>query len=214
MRNRYLSRWWALACCLVIATIVVVADRITKHLAELHLTTGPEPFIPGFLDFHLAYNTGAAWGVMAGARVYFVIVAVVVLAAALVYLLIQRRHQPLLAVALGFFVGGCVGNLIDRVQTGAVTDFIHTLFIEFPIFNLADSSLTISVALLMLLLLLSFVKRPEGLPGSGGQGEGEQGQGERRQNEQGHSAQDQERLRQDQGMRHEFSGKANEDDTA
>jgi signal peptidase II len=109
------------------------------------------------LDFHLTFNTGAAWGMLDGARAYFVIIAVVCTLAVLFYLLFAREVPRLVVVAFGFFVGGSIGNAIDRALSGEVVDFIHTLFIDFPIFNLADSALTVGVILLLLTALLSIV---------------------------------------------------------
>ncbi|MCL2883639.1 MAG: signal peptidase II, partial [Coriobacteriia bacterium] len=111
---------------------------------------GPVAFIPGFLDFHLVYNQGAAWGIFTGARSYFVVVAVVSLVLVAGYLLLRRKHPPLVALALGLFAGGTLGNGFDRLMHGQVVDFLHPLFVDFPVFNVADSGLTVGVILLII----------------------------------------------------------------
>jgi signal peptidase II len=139
----------------VVATISIVLDRITKSLAELHLASGPQPFIPGFIDFMLVYNTGAAWGIFNGARTLFIIIASVTVVGIVAYLVIVRLHSAMEIVSLGLIGAGAVGNAIDRALTGRVVDFIHPLFIDFPLFNIADSSITVGFALFLLMLLLS-----------------------------------------------------------
>ncbi|MDR2957188.1 MAG: signal peptidase II [Coriobacteriales bacterium] len=164
MKNQPVSRWRALIICIVLAAIVVVLDIISKDIAEAVLSDGPKPFIPGFLDFYLTYNSGAAWGLFSGARAYFVIIAAVVIIAVLAYILIQKQHSFLVVIGLGFFLGGSIGNAIDRLLVGAVVDFLRFLFISFPIFNIADSAITFGVGLLLLAILLSRINsQPEPL---------------------------------------------------
>jgi signal peptidase II len=139
----------------VVACMIVVCDRITKALAESALAGGAvQDVIPGILDFRLVYNTGAAWGMFAGApRALFVGVAVAAVAMAVLYLIFGGRHSALKVLGLGLIVGGAIGNAIDRALSGRVVDFIHTLFIDFPLFNIADSAITIGVILFMFALI-------------------------------------------------------------
>ena len=138
----------------VVICISVVLDRITKSLAELHLGGGEiQPFIPGFMDFRLVYNSGAAWGLFEGGRGIFLIVAAFTLIAMFLYIAMNTRHNAFEIVALGLIAGGAIGNGIDRAMNGEVVDFIHTLFITFPLFNIADSSITVGVILFIIVLL-------------------------------------------------------------
>ena len=143
----------------VVICISVVLDRITKHLAALHLQDGAiQPFIPGVLDFRLVYNIGAAWGILQGAQTVFIIVASFTLVAMVIYLAVNRRHAAGEVIALGLIAGGAIGNGIDRALGGQVVDFIHPLFINFPLFNLADSAITIGAILFILTLLIGYKK--------------------------------------------------------
>ena len=146
MEKRH-SRWVSVAAFAVVVTISVVLDRITKSLAEAYLASGPQQFIPGFIDFTLVYNTGAAWGILDGARIPFIIIASIYMAAV-------RLHSALEIISFGLIAAGAIGNAIDRAFTGRVVDFIHPLFINFPLFNIADSSITVGFALFLLTLLL------------------------------------------------------------
>jgi signal peptidase II len=111
----------------------------------------PQPVIEGVWDWQLAYNTGAAFSSFTGAHVLLSILA----ACALVYLGVlaarTRPEQQLRRIALAVIAGGAVGNLIDRVRDGAVTDFVRWRTCEaraWPIFNVADVAIVIGVALL------------------------------------------------------------------
>jgi signal peptidase II len=69
------------------------------------------------------------------------------------YLLLMKRHATLTLLGLGLVAGGAIGNAIDRALTGRVVDFIHTLFIEFPLFNVADSAITVGAVLFGVVLV-------------------------------------------------------------
>jgi signal peptidase II len=137
--------------------MVVVLDRVTKALAVEALSGGrTQPVIPGIIDFQLVYNTGAAWGMFEGARTLFLVIAVVFVAAMVLYLLLMKRHATLTLLGLGRVAGGAIGNAIDRALTGRVVDFIHTLFIEFPLFNVADSAITVGAVLFGIVLIFGW----------------------------------------------------------
>ena len=163
MAGRLVSRQQAYAVWAVLVTMVVVLDQISKDLARKWLADSARAFIPGFLEFRLTLNSGAAWGLFVGRRTFFLIMALLTLAAVIYYLISQNRHSVLTVVSLGFFTGGSLGNAIDRFISGQVVDFLNFQFIEFPIFNLADSAICLGVALLMLAILFSYrsPKNPE-----------------------------------------------------
>ena len=154
MLNKTVSRKVALIITAALAAVFVFFDRISKWAAETSLIAGPKPFIPGLIEFHLTYNSGAAWGIMQGARVYFLAVAAITLAVVLLYLLTSREHPLLTAVGFGVFLGGSLGNAIDRLLTGRVVDFLHLQFIDFPIFNVADISIFLGAFLVFLSVFL------------------------------------------------------------
>ena len=153
MKRRH-SRAIAFIVWIVVAIIGVFLDRFTKTLAEIYLADGyVQPFIPGVIDFSLVYNSGAAWGIFDGARTFFLIIMAVALLAMLIYLAYFKRHTALQIIGLGLIAAGAIGNGVDRAMTGEVIDFLHTLFIDFPSFNIADSCITVGVILFIIALL-------------------------------------------------------------
>lgn len=147
-------RWRVLffAC----AALGLVADRASKRAIEAVLAPGQSmPFLPGILDFQLVYNTGAAWGMLDGALAFFLVIALGVTAAAVVYLFRYEHHRSYEVVALSLVVAGALGNLYDRLVYGRVTDFLHTLFVDFPVFNVADSCITVGIVLLAIFFIFS-----------------------------------------------------------
>lgn len=143
----------------VIYVIILVAfDQITKLIARTTLSSGDVDIIPGVLQLHLLFNTGAAFSILTGKTILFYILTPVV-AAIIIYLFIrlpfEKRYLPL-AFVLASLVAGAVGNYIDRIAFRQVTDFIYFSIINFPIFNVADIYVTISVIVLLVLILFYY----------------------------------------------------------
>lgn len=139
----------------VLAGALVLFDQYTKHLVRTNLEVNeswaPWPALAPYARFLHIQNTGAAFGLFKEAGLFFTIVAVVV---SLVIIVYAQRLPPGnwgMRVALGMQLGGAVGNLIDRLTFGTVTDFISVA--NFAIFNVADASISLGVALLALLML-------------------------------------------------------------
>ena len=142
---------------LPIAAAVIILDQLVK----LWVVAALKPYQPirilPVLDFTLMFNTGAAWSFLADAsgwqRGAFIALAACVSIAIVVWMSrLKARSQGLLACSLAFILGGALGNMIDRIRLGHVVDFIfpHWNNHFFPAFNLADSSITIGAALLLL----------------------------------------------------------------
>ena len=141
------------------AVILIAADQWTKHLAVLHLK-GAEPriLIDGMLEFRYLENRGAAFSMLEGKQVFFYVLTAVFLAIA-IYVLARlphtRRYLPV-RICLLVLVAGAVGNLIDRIVQKYVVDFIYFSIIDFPVFNVADMYVTLSVTVLALLILFRY----------------------------------------------------------
>nr|WP_256835902.1 signal peptidase II [Pseudomonas oleovorans] len=143
---------------LLLSVLILVADRVTKDIFEGTLSMYQRiEVIPGYFDWTLAYNTGAAFSFLADAagwqRWFFAAIAIVVSVVLVVWLKRLKRHETLLAVALAMVLGGALGNLYDRVVLGHVVDFILVHWQNrwyFPAFNLADTFITIGAILLAL----------------------------------------------------------------
>jgi signal peptidase II len=139
-----------------VAAFIVLFDQLTKHLIDTHLLlyqSWPSDAWPVRL-VHIT-NTGAAFSILQDQTLFLTITSFVGLAAILLFFFYPPLDHPLLRFALGLQLGGAIGNLIDRVWRGSVTDFIQ--FPHYPAFNVADSSICIGVAILVWFLF--FVER-------------------------------------------------------
>ena len=142
----------------------VVADLWTKTaIFEWLKIRNYEPvqIIDGILQFVMALNSGAAFGIAAGKRYFLVGISVVALIVILAIFFMSGKQKPLVYTALGLFAAGICGNLYDRIfNDGLVRDFIDVVYWpnkHWPAFNVADSMLCIGVALM---LILSFTEKP------------------------------------------------------
>lgn len=150
MKSLVQARW---ITPILVAIIAVALDQALKRW--IVATLGPEPmtkFIPLIgEDIRLAYshNTGIAFSLFQGKSDILTIVALVIITGA-IYLYITQlpNRRRLIQIAMGLILGGALGNVIDRIRLGYVVDFIQVGW--FPIFNLADSAITVGAALLML----------------------------------------------------------------
>ena len=151
----------ALRIFALVALATVIADQLSKMWIRSWLPLGDEnPILPGLLSLSHLLNHGAAWGMLSGQRWFLIGITLVVMVVVWQMARELAPESPWARVGLGLILGGAVGNLIDRVMAGAVTDFIDLgtsiHFIRtFPVFNLADSALTVGVILLILDILLN-----------------------------------------------------------
>lgn len=134
---------------LLIAGVVLVADQVTKDLAQTYLTRQPDQSVPILGEaVRLTYvaNKGAAFGILQDRTIFFIVVGVAVIGV----IVASYRYYPvtgwLLNLALGLQLGGAFGNLIDRLRVGYVVDFIDVAI--WPVFNLADSAIVVGVGIL------------------------------------------------------------------
>jgi len=143
------ARAWRLAGALALLTIAL--DQGAKALIEANLTSGERVDVLGPLDLTLAHNDGVAFGLAAGGGA--ALIALTLVALGFVGLLFARDPtRPGMWVAVGLLAGGAIGNLIDRVRAGAVTDYVDLL--SWPPFNLADVAITLGVVALALSYLV------------------------------------------------------------
>ena len=137
---------------IVIAGLIVILDQWTKTLVRQSLSLGetwmPVEWLEPYVRVVNWHNTGAAFGIFQQGGLIFTILAIVVTIFILYYFpQVPRKDWPL-RVAMGMQLGGALGNLTDRLRFGAVTDFISVG--KFPVFNVADSSISVGVAVLIL----------------------------------------------------------------
>jgi signal peptidase II len=145
------QNWWR---WLVLAAAVIVLDLATKAWVVSAFREGQEMPVTGFFSLVLAYNTGAAFSLLAGhdgwQRWLFTGIAIVA-SVFLVWMLRRGGHRTLMC-GLALILGGALGNLWDRVMEGRVTDFLlfHYAGWSWPAFNVADSAITVGAAMLIL----------------------------------------------------------------
>jgi signal peptidase II len=136
----------------IIMLTVIALDQLTKYLITSNLLLGQSiAVIPDFLDFTYTLNEGASFSLFQGQRVVFLIITLLVLAAIFWSLRKIPKEMRLFRVLLALFCGGTIGNFIDRLYQGAVIDFVDLGW--FPVFNVADSCLSVSAVLICLMLL-------------------------------------------------------------
>ncbi|MCM3726019.1 signal peptidase II [Neobacillus cucumis] len=155
----------------LIAIFVILLDQFTKWLIVNNMFLGESiTIIDRVLYITSHRNRGAAWGILQGQMWLFYVITIVVIVGIIFYLHKAARGKMLLGVSLALMLGGAIGNFIDRVLRKEVVDFIHTYIFSynFPVFNIADSSLVIGVILLMIQMLLDERKSKEKSYGENG----------------------------------------------
>jgi len=122
-----------------ITTVILLLDILTKKWAATYLKDVNDiPLIPGILHLTYVENTGAAWGMFKNARWLFITVTLFVVLGVIAFLHKTRPRNLWLKLGMAFVLGGAAGNLIDRIFSGYVVDFINVAAINFPVFNVAD----------------------------------------------------------------------------
>lgn len=148
-----------LAAEAVLTALLVLLDQATKLAAVSALKDGgPYVLIPGVFQLQYLENRGAAFGLLQNARIFFLAVTLIALAA-VIYVLVRlplKRKYIVLRFLMVLIAAGAVGNMIDRVFLGYVRDFLYFSLIDFPIFNVADIYVTCATILLILLLLFYY----------------------------------------------------------
>ena len=143
------SRRVAFARALAVVVLVLVLDRITKHLVVSGIAVGDvHKFLPG-VNLVDVRNSGVAFGFFAGGGALVLVLTLTALGVLVVYFAL-RPQRPLLWLPTGLLVGGAIGNLIDRISSGSVTDFIKLPF--WPAFNISDMAITFGVLTLLYVL--------------------------------------------------------------
>jgi signal peptidase II len=154
--SRAATRAWALAAALCLA--VVIVDQVVKRVIEDQIVLGEKVDVLGPLKLTLSHNEGVAFGLAGGSGAPLVVVTVVALGVVL-YLFSRNPARPMMWIATGLLAGGAIGNLVDRIRAGAVTDFIELP--HWPPFNLADCAISVGVVLLVLIYLREAERAPE-----------------------------------------------------
>ncbi len=161
MKNKSVKQFYIISAIIVI--VLVILDQITKWQALTKLKPIKNTVvIKGFLDFTFVENRGAAFGILSGKRVFFILLTVVVAIGILYsfYKLPKTKEYNWLKCGLVLVLSGAIGNVIDRAVRGYVVDFLEVTFIKWPVFNLADIYVVVG-ACFILFLSLFVIKEEE-----------------------------------------------------
>lgn len=143
---------------IVFLILLVALDQWTKYLASSHLIGNPFVLIDGVFEFRYLENRGSAFGMLQNKRAFLLIIGVLVLCCAAFYFvkLPWTKKMNSLRILAVFIAAGGIGNMIDRMRIGYVVDFFYFKLIDFPIFNVADIYVTVSIILLFIFILFFF----------------------------------------------------------
>ncbi|MEB5791915.1 signal peptidase II [Staphylococcus hominis] len=142
---------------LIVAIVILIIDQLTKKIITATMNIGDSyEVIPHFLNITSHRNNGAAWGILSGKIGFFYIITLIILAVLIIFYIKETKYNAFMQVAISLLFAGALGNFIDRLFKGEVVDFIDTNIFgyDFPIFNIADSSLTIGV----IFVIIAWVK--------------------------------------------------------
>lgn len=144
---------------LVLMVVLTLLDQAGKYWAVLRLKDKPViPVVNGVLELNYLENRGAAFGLLQNQKVFFVLIAVVILFV-IAYVLImmpEDKKYHKMHLLLVMMAAGACGNMIDRIRTDYVVDFISFVIIHFPIFNIADIYVTVATFLFIILFLFVY----------------------------------------------------------
>ena len=154
--KNYKKIWFIIAPFIMGAMIFF--DQITKYLADRDLVDGDFVIIDKVLRLSLAHNKGAAWGMLQG-KVDILSIVSIVLSLFLIYFFIKipnvKKYNIMRFLTVSV-VSGAIGNMIDRIWRGEVTDFVYIELIDFPRFNVADCFITWAMVVLVILMIFYY----------------------------------------------------------
>ena len=143
---------------LIGAVLSVIIDQVIKYHVVLYLKPVADvEVIPGLFNLTYLENRGAAFGVLANQRCFFIVMTAVAMVVLLFLLFRFKRHNFISYTAISLIIGGGVGNLIDRVLNGFVVDYLHVSFFP-PIFNFADCCVVVGTLFLFIFIFFFYGK--------------------------------------------------------
>lgn len=138
----------------LVSLITFMIDRIIKILVVL-LNIDNVTIINNFFNINLAYNYGAAWSILTGKKLFLILISIIIVIGIYFILIRGKKLKTYESITYGLLIGGILGNLFDRIVYGYVIDFLdfYIFGYDFPIFNLADSFIVISIFMLLVDLI-------------------------------------------------------------
>ncbi|MBC6342563.1 signal peptidase II [Lactobacillus kimbladii] len=139
---------------LLISLLVVISDQSLKSFIAGNYRLGEShQVLSHIFSFTYVQNEGAAWNILPGQMGLFYLISIIAIIVCLYYLFIKKFHSKLFSTGVSLVLGGIIGNLIDRIHLKYVIDMIQVDFIQFNIFNIADSAITVGIILVFIYLL-------------------------------------------------------------
>ncbi|MFS0672364.1 signal peptidase II [Ornithinibacillus sp. 179-J 7C1 HS] len=146
----------------ILAVLVIALDQFTKYLVVKNMELYEQiSIIDGFFSLTSHRNSGAAWGILEGKMGFFYVITLIVVIGIIYFLHKYGKEIKLYGIGLGLILGGAIGNFIDRLFHQEVVDFFDFVIFgyDFPIFNIADSALTVGVVLVVIATLIEEKKQ-------------------------------------------------------
>lgn len=135
----------------LLSALVVGFDQWFKFWVVTNLSLGQtQEMIEHFFSLTYVQNTGAAWSILEGKTTFFTIITVIAVIVVTYLMIRYRNDSKFLTLGLSLVLAGAIGNFIDRIRLGYVVDMVQLDFMQFPIFNIADASLVLGVALIFI----------------------------------------------------------------
>ena len=143
---------------IIIIILVIALDQVTKYLTLANLASIPTfPIIEDVLHLTYVENRGAAFGMLADHREVFMIISTVGIIAIFVWMAVSKPKSLWMRIGLSFVIGGGIGNMIDRIARGFVVDMIDCRFINFYVFNVADSFVCVGCGMVLIALVIEII---------------------------------------------------------
>lgn len=145
--------------CLISIAVLTAADQVIKFFAENNLSAESSiPVIKNILEWDYVQNTGAAFGIFENNTFLLSVITGIIILIGIIALIAKKIKGGFLQAVAVMIIAGGIGNLIDRIRLGYVTDYIKVLFIDFPVFNFADILVTCGSFMLIGYLIWDIVR--------------------------------------------------------
>ena len=154
------KKWWLYLVELAVIAVILIADLLSKkYVWELVDNHGMQENVLNLFNITKVKNEGAGFGIFQGKTVGLTVVTFIVVIAICVYLFFALKESEWLRISLVFITAGGIGNIVDRIEFGYVRDFIQFSFwTDFPVFNIADSFVTVGAFMLVVVLIIMLVQ--------------------------------------------------------
>lgn len=154
------KKWWLYFVELAVVAVILIADLLSKKYVWSFLDqNGMQENVIGLFNFVKVKNEGAGFGIFQGKTMGLTVITFIVVIAICVYLFFALKESEWLRISLVFVTAGGIGNIVDRIAFGYVRDFIQFSFWEnFPVFNIADSFVTVGAFMLVIVLIIILVQ--------------------------------------------------------